>query len=240
MLPLTPQSHFLCFQSARWELNPRPASYKDAALTVELRASESRVGGNRTHPMRIKSPLCSLYTTTPKSWSGVCVLIAECVPLLLLLLVWWFSGSPGNRTQRNSVISRIWATSPRLPSKSGTPESNRNPPVPKTGVLPFAPLPENISSVRTAGFEPAVSWPPTRRDNQVSLRSDQVVASSPDQPSVGARNRTHLTALKGRHPLPIDERAMFCANRERSGPGGARILVCGSSDRRYAVSATSP
>ena len=25
-----------------------------------------------------------------------------------------------------------------------------------------------------------------------------------------------------------------------SGPGGARILVCGSSDRRYAVSATSP
>ena len=25
-------------QSARWELNPRPASYKDAALTAELRA----------------------------------------------------------------------------------------------------------------------------------------------------------------------------------------------------------
>jgi len=27
-------------QLARWELNPRPASYKDAALTAELRASE--------------------------------------------------------------------------------------------------------------------------------------------------------------------------------------------------------
>ena len=29
----------LCNQLARWELNPRPASYKDAALTAELRAS---------------------------------------------------------------------------------------------------------------------------------------------------------------------------------------------------------
>jgi hypothetical protein len=29
----------LCFVLARWELNPRPASYKDAALTAELRAS---------------------------------------------------------------------------------------------------------------------------------------------------------------------------------------------------------
>src|SRR6059058_6004525 len=26
----------LCIQLARWELNPRPASYKDAALTAEL------------------------------------------------------------------------------------------------------------------------------------------------------------------------------------------------------------
>ena len=29
----------LCFMLARWELNPRPASYKYAALTAELRAS---------------------------------------------------------------------------------------------------------------------------------------------------------------------------------------------------------
>ena len=36
----------LCFMLARWELNPRPASYKDAALTAELRASASRAGGN--------------------------------------------------------------------------------------------------------------------------------------------------------------------------------------------------
>ena len=52
-------------QSARWESNPRPASYKDAALTAELRASASRAGGNRTHTCRIKSPVCCRYTTTP-------------------------------------------------------------------------------------------------------------------------------------------------------------------------------
>ncbi len=103
-----------------------------------------------------------------------------------------------------------------------------------------APLPDNFSSVRTAGFEPAVSWPPTRRDNQASLRSDQVVASSPDQPLVGARNRTHLTALKERHPLPIDERAKLCAYSERSWPGGARILVHGSSNRRRPTQSSVP
>ncbi len=97
-----------------------------------------------------------------------------------------------------------------------------------------------VSSVRTVGFEPTISWPPTRRDYQASLRSDQVVASSPDQPSVGARNRTHLTALKERHPLRIDERAMLCAYRDRSGLGGARILVCGSSDRRRPTQASVP
>lgn len=53
--------------------------------------------------------------------------------------------------------------------QSGTSGSNRNPPAPKAGVLPSAPLPELLS-----------------------------------------------------------------------GPGGARTLVCGSSDRRYTVSATGP
>jgi hypothetical protein len=53
-------------QSARWESNPRPASYKDAALTTELRASStSRAGGNRTHTCRIKSPVCCLLHHDP-------------------------------------------------------------------------------------------------------------------------------------------------------------------------------
>ncbi len=44
MLPITLQSrvaiHVVVIQLARKELNLRPASYKDAALTAELRASE--------------------------------------------------------------------------------------------------------------------------------------------------------------------------------------------------------
>lgn len=39
--------------SAWWEWNPRPAPYKDAALTTELHAVASRAGGNRTHTERI-------------------------------------------------------------------------------------------------------------------------------------------------------------------------------------------
>ena len=58
------------------------------------------------------------------------------------------SGSPENRTQHYAVISRVWATSPRLPFQSGTPESNRDPPAPKAGVLPSAPLPVCLQSER--------------------------------------------------------------------------------------------
>ena len=67
MLPVTPQSRivdlFHVVQLARKELNLRPASYKDAALTAELRTS-SWVGGIRTHTSLIKSQVCSRYTTT--------------------------------------------------------------------------------------------------------------------------------------------------------------------------------
>ena len=67
MLPVTPQSRvsfrLIAVQLARKELNLRPASYKDAALTAELRAS-SWVGGIRTHTSLIKSQVCSRYTTT--------------------------------------------------------------------------------------------------------------------------------------------------------------------------------
>lgn len=73
MLPLTPQSH--CLQLTWEELNLRPASYKDAALTTELHAS-SGAGGIRTLAVRIKSPLCSRYTTAPKVGLGVSVCIA--------------------------------------------------------------------------------------------------------------------------------------------------------------------
>ena len=99
-------------------------------------------------------------------------------------------------------------------------------------------------SVRTAGFEPTISSSPCWRDNQASPRSDCVVLSSPygnrthlsaDQPPVGAR-RAVSSADRRTGRLVLLVRAYL----SRSGLGGARILVCGSSDRRYAVSATSP
>ncbi len=110
-------------QSARWELNPRPASYKDAALTAELRASASRAGGIRTHAMRIKSPPCCLLHHDPVKRSGVCVSSGVAVTSSVLLFGLVVSGSPENRTRHNAVISRVWTTSPRLPLVSRAPRS---------------------------------------------------------------------------------------------------------------------
>jgi hypothetical protein len=146
------------FQSARWELNPRPASYKDAALTAELRASASRAGGIRTHAMRIKSPPCCLLHHDPVKRSGVCVSSGVADTSFHLLFGLVVSGSPENRTRHNAVISRVWTTSPRLPCLSrARAESNRprrrpqtanSAPAPEAGVLPSAPLPVCCQSER--------------------------------------------------------------------------------------------
>ena len=73
-------------------------------------------------------------------------------------------------TTRVSAVSGPPALDYR--SKSGTPESNRDPPAPEAGVLPSAPLPACFQSERPRPIrhpfrsvpEPAVSWSPTRRD----------------------------------------------------------------------------
>ena len=149
----------------------------------------------------------------------------------------WFvpSGSPENRTQRHVVISRVRATSPRLPRANVVVD-----PVGMAGLEPASPCsqstwvrryPTSRTSVRTAGFEPAISCTPSRRDSQASLRSD---LSSP------CGSRTRFFGLKG--PMSSTDRrtSRIGAHAERSGPGGARTLVCGFSGRRYTVSATSP
>src|SRR2546426_9371443 len=84
---------FQC-QLARKELNLRPASYKDAALTAELRAS-SWVGGIRTHTSLIKSQVCSRYTTT-QYWLWHIRLLRKVVDIICSLLV------------RNSFLSNKW------------------------------------------------------------------------------------------------------------------------------------
>ena len=59
MLPITPQSrdsiHVVGIQLARKELNLRPASYKDAALTAELRAN-SRIAARDQLGRRDSNP----------------------------------------------------------------------------------------------------------------------------------------------------------------------------------------
>ena len=67
--------------------------------------------------------------------------------------------------------------------------------------------PTSRKSVRTAGFEPAISCTPSRRDGQTSLRS--AVNGS-------CGSRTRLFGLKGRRPQPIDERAVASAHLPRS------------------------
>ena len=72
-------------QLARKELNLRPATYKVAALTAELRAS-SWVGGIRTRSTLIKSQVCNRYTTT-QDWLGRMRLFCDTVDMLLFLVV---------------------------------------------------------------------------------------------------------------------------------------------------------
>jgi hypothetical protein len=120
-------------------------------------------------------------------------------PVVLLLA----SGSPEDRTQRDPVIGRVWATSPRLPFKSGTSESNRKPPAPKAGVLPSAPLPDCE----------AEGW----RPEAIGLLALPTVSglTPPASFSSPYGSRTHLAALKGRYPVPIDERAVLCVERAK-------------------------
>src|SRR5205807_2355654 len=68
-----------------------------------------------------------------------------------------------------------------------------------------------LSESQAAGFEPAVSSP---RACELARLSHALIvpASSP------CGNRTHLSALKGRCPRPIDERATF----QKMGPAVGR------------------
>ena len=125
-------------------MNPRPASYKDAALTVELRASESRAGGNRTHSGRLKV-CCAAFTPRPHEVGlayafqspSAChcffsfLFVDSVVALRVELSATWLSAGFGQPALDYHF-------------ESGNSESNRDPPVPKTGVLPSAPVPKIV------------------------------------------------------------------------------------------------
>jgi hypothetical protein len=88
--------------------------------------------------MRIKSPLCCLLHDDPVT-GRACAFQVDRVHRCRSPFGFTFCGSPEDRTQRDSVISQVWATSPRLPFKSGTSGSNTPEPAPKASSLPPAP-----------------------------------------------------------------------------------------------------
>lgn len=110
---------FLEHRLAWKESNLRPVAYKTTAQTTELHAifipPHFQVGPEGLEPPSNRLKVCcvSIDTTTPNSFCRVgfpsSQLLAHC------LLPISPSGSPRNRTWRNSSISRAWATSPRLP-----------------------------------------------------------------------------------------------------------------------------
>ena len=162
------------------------------------------------------------------------------------------SGSPEDRTQHYAVISRVWATSPRLPFKVGHP--GVEPPAADAASSQRcscsqsrrAPICTSARmSVRTAGFEPRA---PTGTDAGWSLLVPGPASGHPARCQTSPRSdvsgscgsRTRLDALKGRHPQTDRRTSQIGTRQSRSGSGGARILVSWFSARCYTVSATDP
>ena len=139
MLPLTPWSR---------RLNRRGGDRTHDLELIRLPLSPLSYAPQRVGPVGFEpTPIWlkardAAVTPRPHTWSGVCVSSDVRQASSNSFVSWFTSGSPEDRTQRNAVISRVWATSPRLPFKSGNSESNRDPPAPKAGVLPSAPLPD--------------------------------------------------------------------------------------------------
>ena len=134
----------------------------------------SRVGGNRTHTVRIKSPPCCQLHHDPAIGRAYAFEARRQHRVLL------------SRYRFSVVALRIELSATRLSAVSGQPALDyRAVEVGTVGLEPTISCfqntracryPTSRCSVRTAGFEPAISWPPTRRDNQASLRS---VSSTP-------------------------------------------------------------
>ena len=91
-------------------------------------------------PNGLKVRHAASYTTTPMIRSGYAFQsLQACLVLLRVVVV---SGSPEDRTQHNSVSAGLddQPSTTMLFQKSDTSESNRDPPAPKAGVLPSAPV----------------------------------------------------------------------------------------------------
>ena len=150
------------FKSARRELNPRLTLIRGRLSPLSYAPNSVGPEGFEPPPCRLKV-CCAAVTPRPHIGRAYAfessnhqhvVSPDSCV----------LSGSPEDRTQRDPRIRRIRATSPRLPCSSRAPRSRT-----ETLLLPkqacfHLHLRPIVLSVRTAGFEPTISWPPAKRD----------------------------------------------------------------------------
>jgi hypothetical protein len=202
------------------ESRPQESRYCLLALLSTFYRSPALCGEAAVGPAGIEPTPCGLKVCCAASYTTTLELVGRrrlhrCRCNIACSFIPYPRGSPENRTQRDAVISRIWATSPRLPgciSRDGRTRTDDSVSPEHVGLpLPYIPF---FFPVRTAGFEPRA---PAGTDADWSLLvSDQARCQA--------------------SPRSVADRAHI----DRSGLGGDRILVSGSSGRRSTVSATSP
>jgi hypothetical protein len=112
-----------------YQLHHNPANRSGVSVSIAMRTALSFsfmlavssvvAPGIEPTPCGLKVRCAASYTTTLCSVGRIRFNRSADNIVFLLLVRGFISGSPGNRTQRNAVISRVWATSPRLPCGSG-------------------------------------------------------------------------------------------------------------------------
>ena len=154
--------------------------------------------------MRIKSPLCCLLHHDPVIGRGYAFPAASghrCLSPVRFLV----SGSPGNRTQHDSVISRVRATSPRLPSSRAPRSRTETLLLPKQACSHLHLYPIVCQSERQ---DLNLRSPGPRPGAMTRLRYVLIVSSP-------CGSRTQPARLERPMTSPEVERAVLCALAER-------------------------
>lgn len=133
--------------------------FRPQACSLKSQASFSGAEGSRTLTFPLKRRKRYRYATTPNvEWAYAFESCASCQRRVSVLEGLQFSGSPENRTQRHLDISRVWATSPRLPLSLSRDGRNRTDTIvrPRHASLPLPNIPLFcfFHAVTRVGFEP--------------------------------------------------------------------------------------
>ena len=168
---LIPSSASLRAEWARRESNPQSDPYKRPALTVELRRhGEWGRRDSNPSPTGLKVR-CAAVTPRPQNagrayaFPSCCFMVCSSFPVVALRVE--LSATRLSAGFGQPALDYLVPTS--LSARSGWQDSNLRSRAPKA--RGFAATLHPVIPVRTGGFEPPISWSPTRRDNQASLRS---------------------------------------------------------------------